>query len=93
MLETASNRAEAVSTHLDQLEAAVARERSRALDWSDKAVQPAWYGRSIAEVAEARPKLDELSIPMMTLDENLAAMSRWCAQAGLSQAPPGLGLA
>jgi len=87
---------EAVSTHIDRLGAAVARDRSRALDWSDKAVQPAWYGCSIAEVAEARPKLDQLSTPMMTLDrhaldENLAAMSRWCAQAGLSQAPPGLG--
>jgi D-serine deaminase-like pyridoxal phosphate-dependent protein len=85
---------EAVSTHIDQLEAAVARDRSKVLDWSDKAVQPAWYGSSIAEVAEARPKLDELSTPMMTLDrhaidENLSTMSRWCAQAGLSQAPHG----
>jgi D-serine deaminase-like pyridoxal phosphate-dependent protein len=80
--------------HGDRLEAMVARERSRALDWSDKAVQPAWYGRSIAEVAEARPRLDELSTPMLTLDrhaidENLLTMSRWCAQAGLSHAPHG----
>src|SRR5665647_3398677 len=83
-----------MSTHNDRLEAAVERDRSRPLDWSDKAVQPAWYGCSIAEVAEARPKLDQLSTPMMTLDrhaidENLSTMSRWCAQAGLSQAPHG----
>jgi D-serine deaminase-like pyridoxal phosphate-dependent protein len=80
--------------HEDQLGAAVERERSRALDWSDKAVQPAWYGRSIAEVARARPGLDELSTPLLTLDrhaidENLQTMSRWCAQAGLSHAPHG----
>jgi len=83
-----------MSTHIDELEAAVKRERSRTLDWSDKAVQPPWYGCSITEVAAARPKLDELSTPMMTLDrraldENLATMTRWCAQAGLSQAPHG----
>jgi len=76
------------------LEVAVARDRSKLLDWSDKAVQPAWYGCSIAEVAEAGTKLDELSTPMMTLDrraidENLSTMGRWCAQAGLSQAPHG----
>lgn len=80
--------------HLDQLGSAVARERSKALDWSDKAVQPAWYGRSIAEVARARPGLDELSTPMLTLDrhaidENLSTMSSWCAAAGLSHAPHG----
>lgn len=83
-----------MSTHIDQLEVAVARDRSKLLDWSDKAVQPAWYGCSIAEVAEAGTKLDELSTPMMTLDrraidENLSTMGRWCAQAGLSQAPHG----
>lgn len=83
-----------MSTHIDRLEAAVARDRARVLDWSDKAVQPAWYGRCITEVAEARARLDELSTPMMILDrraidENLSAMSRWCAQAGLSHAPHG----
>jgi D-serine deaminase-like pyridoxal phosphate-dependent protein len=83
-----------VSTRIDELETAVALDRSKALDWSDKAVLPAWYGRSIAEVSAIRPKLDELSTPMMTLDrgaidENLASMSEWCAQSGLSLAPHG----
>jgi len=93
-LRNSADRAGGVSTHIDRLEAAVARDRARVLDWSDKAVQPAWYGRCITEVAEARTRLDELSTPMMTLDrraidENLSTMSRWCAQAGLSHAPHG----
>jgi D-serine deaminase-like pyridoxal phosphate-dependent protein len=83
-----------MNTQIDELTAAVATERSRALDWSDKAVQPAWYGRSAAEVARMGTTLDELSTPVMTLDRraidgNLATMGRWCADAKLSQAPHG----
>lgn len=83
-----------MNAQVDELTAAVATGRSRALDWSDKAVQPAWYGRSVAEVARMGTTLDELSTPVMTLDrraidDNLATMGRWCADAGLSQAPHG----
>jgi len=83
-----------MSTQFDQLASVVAAERARTLDWSDKAVQPSWYGRSSAEVAAARPTLDELSTPMMTLDRsaidaNLATMARWCDGARISLAPHG----
>lgn len=83
-----------MSTEFDNLTSTVEVERARTLDWGDKAVQPAWYGRSLADVAAAHPTLDELSTPVMTLDRraidsNLATMSRWCAGARLSQAPHG----
>jgi len=83
-----------MSERLSGLTSTVAAERTRILDFSDKAVQPSWYGRSALEVASVRPTLDELSTPMMTLDRgaidaNLAAMARWCAEAGVSLAPHG----
>jgi D-serine deaminase-like pyridoxal phosphate-dependent protein len=83
-----------MSERLDCLTSRVAAERTRTLDFSDKAVQPSWYGCTAAEVATAHPTLDELSTPMMTLDRraidaNLAAMARWCAEAGVSLAPHG----
>src|ERR1035437_3344290 len=83
-----------MSTQFSYLASSVAAERARTLDWGDKAVQPAWYGRSPAEVAASLPTLDELSTPMMTLDRraidaNLATMARWCEGAGLSLAPHG----
>ncbi|HEV3188349.1 MAG TPA: hypothetical protein VGZ04_09940 [Acidimicrobiales bacterium] len=83
-----------MSTGLSDLTSAVVAEHERTLNWSDKAVQPGWYGRSSQEVAASRPTLDELSTPMMTLDRraidaNLATMARWCADAGLSLAPHG----
>jgi D-serine deaminase-like pyridoxal phosphate-dependent protein len=83
-----------MSTHFSDLASSVAAERARTLDWGDKAVQPAWYGRSPQEVAASRPTLDELSTPVMTLDRgvieaNLATMERWCAGARLSLAPHG----
>jgi D-serine deaminase-like pyridoxal phosphate-dependent protein len=79
---------------LNNLTSTVEAERARTLDFSDKAVQPSWYGLSAAEVAAAHPSIDELSTPMMTLDRraieaNLAAMSRWCAEARVSLAPHG----
>jgi D-serine deaminase-like pyridoxal phosphate-dependent protein len=72
----------------------VAHDRQSPLDWRDKAVQPAWYGRTITDVVATSPDLDSLSTPMMTLDrkamdENLAAMRDWCELAGVSLAPHG----
>jgi D-serine deaminase-like pyridoxal phosphate-dependent protein len=83
-----------MSTGFDNLASTLEAERARALNWSDKAVQPAWYGRSLADVVAAHPTLDELSTPVMTLnrraiDSNLAVMGRWCAGARLSHAPHG----
>jgi len=78
----------------DRLSATVAEGHSRKLGWADKSVQPAWYGRTTAEVRAAAPTLDELSTPMMTLDrgaidDNLATMAKWCANLDLSHAPHG----
>jgi D-serine deaminase-like pyridoxal phosphate-dependent protein len=72
----------------------VEAERERVLDWSDKAAQPEWFGRSVAHVSASEPALDGLSTPMMTLDrramdENLSSMAAWCRDAGLSLAPHG----
>jgi D-serine deaminase-like pyridoxal phosphate-dependent protein len=83
-----------MSTRFKDLTSTIAAEHARTLDWSDKAVPPIWYGRSPAEVAAARPTLDELSTPVMTLDrramdENLASMADWCAKARLTLAPHG----
>src|SRR5665213_4122640 len=85
---------DSIGTKFDRLTSAVVAERTRRFDWSDKSVQPAWYGRSPADVAASRPTLDELSTPMMTLDRraidaNLATMDRWCGGAKLSLAPHG----
>jgi D-serine deaminase-like pyridoxal phosphate-dependent protein len=78
----------------DRLSATIENGRARALDWGDKAVQPAWYGRSTVEVTATASMLDDLSTPMMTLDrgaidENLATMAKWCASRDLSLAPHG----
>ena len=77
-----------------ELAEAVAAARRSLLNWRDKAVQPEWYGKSIAEVVAASPTLDGLSTPMMTLDRqlldaNIAAMRDWCKFTGLSLAPHG----
>src|ERR1035437_4010707 len=78
-----------VSDRFQRLTATVMGERARALDWSDKAVQPEWYGRSSADVTASHPSLDTLSTPMCTLsrraiDANLQSMAQWCDNAGLS---------
>ena len=82
------------TTGMTGLARTVAADRAAPLTWSDKAVQPAWYGRTTAEVVAGSPTLDDLSTPMMTLDRaaidhNAAAVRAWCEQAGLSQAPHG----
>lgn len=83
-----------MSSQYEELTSTVSSERARILDWGDKAVQPEWFDRSLAEVAAAHPTLDELSTPMMTLsrcamDANLAKMARWCDEAHISLAPHG----
>jgi len=70
---------------------ALAAER---LGWSDKAVPPGWWGRTVADVRAARPGLSELPTPVLTLSEaalrhNLATMARWSAERGLDLAPHG----
>lgn len=77
-----------------RLAAALASERSQVLEWTDKAFQHTWRGLSTTQVAAAQHEIDELSTPMMTLDEgrlrhNVSTMARWCGDAGVSHAPHG----
>lgn len=83
-----------MSARLAELEATVEAERTAPLGWQDKAVLPEWYGRSAAQVAAQKVRLDSLSTPLLTLDRaakdhNVAAMAEWCAHEGVSLAPHG----
>jgi D-serine deaminase-like pyridoxal phosphate-dependent protein len=83
-----------VTTNMDALHTSVEAERRQPLDWRDKAVQPAWYGRSTADVAAERHLLDQLSTPVATLDRaatnhNVATMAAWCEKGQVSLAPHG----
>lgn len=78
----------------DHLARLLEEERAEPLTWRDKAVQPAWYGRSVDEALTLTPALETLSTPMLTLDRsaldhNLHAMKDWCEAAGVSLAPHG----
>ncbi|MGH3414037.1 MAG: amino acid deaminase [Marmoricola sp.] len=71
--------------------AALADER---VDWRHKAVPPALWGLTVAEVGRRRPRLSELPTPLLTLsrralDRNGDLLAGWCAQRGLALAPHG----
>ncbi|GAA1722721.1 amino acid deaminase [Isoptericola hypogeus] len=71
--------------------AALADERT---GWQHKAIPPELWGLSVAEVRERRPRLSELSTPLLTLsraslDHNVRAMEDWCTARGLAIAPHG----
>ena len=71
--------------------AALADER---VDWRHKAVPPTLWGRTVAEVVAAAPRLSDLPTPLLSLsrdalDRNLATLGRWCAERGLALAPHG----
>lgn len=81
-------------TTTSRLAAVIEKERAGRLTWRDKAVQPRWYERTIAEVAMEGTSIDELSTPMMTLDRqaiqaNLLAMRAWCKARNVFLAPHG----
>ncbi|GAA4239616.1 amino acid deaminase [Actinomadura meridiana] len=64
------------------------------LDWRFKAIPASLHGRTVAEVRELRPPLDDFGTPLLTLDEgaldhNVRAMARWADDAGVSLAPHG----
>jgi D-serine deaminase-like pyridoxal phosphate-dependent protein len=71
--------------------AALADER---LDWRFKAVPAEAWGSTVAEYLAAKPALDALGTPLLTLDagaldHNLRTMADWCAEAGADLAPHG----
>ncbi|ADB35166.1 D-serine deaminase [Kribbella flavida DSM 17836] len=74
--------------------ATVAALADRQVTWQDKALPPAWWGRTVREIVAERPRLSELPTPLLTLSaagmrHNLDAMARWCRDHGVDLAPHG----
>lgn len=73
---------------------AVAALAERTVGWQDKAIPPAYWGKTVAEVLAAKPRLSALPTPLFTLSEpglahNIATMTQWCADRGVELAPHG----
>lgn len=61
---------------------------------SDKGVPPAWWGRTVRELAGAGTALSQWPTPLFTLSrdglaDNTAALAAWCSSRGLDLAPHG----
>ncbi|MEV6288306.1 amino acid deaminase [Kribbella sp. NPDC051770] len=74
--------------------AAVAALADQPVSWQDKALPPAWWGRTVREILADRPRLSQLPTPLLTLsgpgmEHNLATLARWCAEHGVELAPHG----
>lgn len=74
--------------------AAVAALADQRVSWQDKALPPAFWGRTVAEVLADKPRLSGLPTPLLTLSapglaHNVATMARWCADHGVDLAPHG----
>ncbi|GAA1907479.1 alanine racemase [Lapillicoccus jejuensis] len=74
--------------------AAVAALDDEVVDERSKAIPPSLWGLTVAQVRERRPRLAELSTPVLTLDRgaltaNRDAVAAWCAERGLGLAPHG----
>ena len=73
---------------------AVAALADQQVSWQDKALPPAFWGRTVAEVLADKPRLSQLPTPLMTLSapgmrHNVDTLARWCAQHGVELAPHG----
>lgn len=73
---------------------AVAALAERKVGWQDKAIPPAYWGKTVAEFLAAKPRLSALPTPLFTLSDpalahNIATMAQWCADRGLELAPHG----
>ena len=75
---------------------ALAAIRAERVDWRDKGLPAAVFGRTVGEVADAGLDLfaDGFVGPLVVLDadaleHNLATMADWCARHGMSHAPHG----
>ncbi|HET6299041.1 MAG TPA: amino acid deaminase [Kribbella sp.] len=74
--------------------AAVAALSERQVSWQDKALPPAFWGRTVADVLADKPRLSNLPTPLLTLSapglqHNVATLARWCAEHGVELAPHG----
>ena len=73
---------------------AVAALADQQVSWQDKALPPAFWGRTVAEVLADKPKLSQLPTPLMTLSapglrHNVDTLARWCTRHGVELAPHG----
>jgi D-serine deaminase-like pyridoxal phosphate-dependent protein len=74
--------------------AAVAALADQPVTWQDKALPPAFWGRTVADILATRPRLSQLPTPLLTLsgpglDHNVATLARWCTEHGVELAPHG----
>ncbi|MFB6721812.1 amino acid deaminase [Kribbella sp. NPDC056345] len=74
--------------------AAVAALADERVSRRDRVLPPAFWGRTVAEVLAAGPRLSELPTPLMTLSapgvrHNIDTLARWCAHHGVDLAPHG----
>ncbi len=74
--------------------AAVAALSDQPVSWQDKALPPAFWGRTVAEVLADKPRLSDLPTPLLTLSapglqHNVATLARWCTEHGVDLAPHG----
>lgn len=80
------------AAHIDT--AAVAALREERVDWRHKAIPPALWGRTVAEVLDAAPRLSQLPTPVLSLSRvamthNRDVLAAWCAERGIALAPHG----
>jgi D-serine deaminase-like pyridoxal phosphate-dependent protein len=73
---------------------AIAALADQRVSWQDKALPPAFWGRTVAEVLADKPRLSQLPTPLMTLSapglrHNVDTLARWCSTHGLDLAPHG----
>ena len=64
------------------------------VSWRDKAMPPAFWGRTVAEVLADAPRLSQLPTPLLPLSApalaaNIGSLADWCDARGLSLAPHG----
>jgi D-serine deaminase-like pyridoxal phosphate-dependent protein len=73
---------------------AVAALADQQVSWQDKALPPAFWGRTVAEVLAGKPRLSQLPTPLMTLSapglrHNVDTLATWCRRHGVELAPHG----
>ncbi|GGR39709.1 amino acid deaminase [Nocardioides luteus] len=80
------------AAHIDT--SAVAALREERVDWRHKAIPPALWGRTVAEVLDEAPRLSQLPTPLLSLSRaamthNRDVLAAWCAERGVALAPHG----
>jgi D-serine deaminase-like pyridoxal phosphate-dependent protein len=73
---------------------ALAALADQQVSWQDKALPPAFWGRTVAEILADKPRLSQLPTPLLTLSapglrHNVDTLARWCANHGVELAPHG----